>query len=316
MSTNTSNKDRRDWTVFLILLPIGNQPLFFQPLSFDILTPMSWLDTFLTPGAGPGGDGNFEFQPFVVFEPTSTPSPAVNPTLSNTPPPTASSTPNPTTSPTSVWTPPPPPDDDEVPPPPALCTDPAANNQGSPLPCTYTPISSPLVGTSASVPANTNIGPADGLVGNVVDGTYVVVNLSSSPIRVEGPSETNYDFVYYEREYGSGILMDRVILSISILNSGPYYVVFNWGDGIPDMNSNVGDVASSMGTENDNQPIDQPDTGELYGTDPLDTGILVDVDNAPSHPPVGYYSYCRSPKLVKTQPCMLKATEQNVRAFS
>jgi hypothetical protein len=27
-------------------------------------------------------------------------------------------------------------------------------------------------------------------------------------------------------------------------------------------------------------------------------------------------AYCRSPKLVKTQPCMLKATEQNVRAFS
>ncbi|MBM3126135.1 MAG: hypothetical protein FJZ87_13860, partial [Chloroflexi bacterium] len=74
MSTNTSNKERRDWTVFLILLPIGillmlvagqiairivpfwrvaggmessldpetgsgNQPLLFQPLSFEILTP-------------------------------------------------------------------------------------------------------------------------------------------------------------------------------------------------------------------------------------------------------------------------------------
>jgi hypothetical protein len=54
----------------------------------------------------------------------------------------------------------------------------------------------------------------------------------------------------------------------------------------------VGDVAQSTGTEYDNQPIDSPvDDGQLHGTAPLDTGILVDVDNAPSNPPKGNYSY-------------------------
>jgi hypothetical protein len=60
--------------------------------------------------------------------------------------------------------------------------------------------------------------------------------------------------------------------------------VFNWGDDIPDNNSNVGDVASSSGTEDDNQDIPY---SELYNN----TGILVDVDNAPSNPPAGIYPY-------------------------
>jgi hypothetical protein len=85
--------------------------------------------------------------------------------------------------------------------------------------------------------------------------------------------------------------MDSVIISIS-MDDIDYYVVFNWGNGTPDNNSNVGDVVTNTGTENDNQHIDG---SELYDPDgggsAPDTGILIDVDNAPSNPPPGDYWY-------------------------
>ncbi|HET7145362.1 MAG TPA: hypothetical protein VFI68_15180, partial [Anaerolineales bacterium] len=124
-----------------------------------------------------------------------------------------------------------------------------------------------------------NTGAPDGSLGTISDGSYIVINLSPSPIIVNGPSDTNYDFVYYEQPSGPGIQMDRVILSISTDNT-TYYVVFNWGDGNSDANSNISNVAP----EGDNQPIN---SSQLYGA----TGVLVDVDNASSHPPVGSYQY-------------------------
>lgn len=358
MATSSTNRERRDWTLIIFLLPLGiilmlvagqiairlvpswrvdggmqssldpetasrNEPNQIQPISFDILTPMTWLDSFLTPGPGSAGDG-IVFPPFIILEPSQTPSPTASATASETAvtptvtPTATAGTPNST--PTRK-----PGDDDECtdpaasnnggplpctyPPttctnpaatnnggplpctfPPTTCTDPAANNNGGPLPCIY-PSPEPLVGVPGSVPGNTNTGAPNGAVGTIPDGSYVVINLGGNPIVVTDPSETNYDFVYYELPSGNGIQMDSVILSISTDNT-VYYVVFNWGDGTPDTNSNVGDVASSLGTENDNQPIDNPvDTDELYGTSPLDTGIAVDVDNAPSNPPPGDYQY-------------------------
>jgi hypothetical protein len=146
------------------------------------------------------------------------------------------------------------------------------------------------VGTLVTgTPSGFNVGAPDGDIGNVYDGQYVVINLTLSPIIVNGPSDTNYDFVYYElyRPSTDDIAMDSVILSISS-DGTTYYVVFNWGDGVADDNSNVGDVTTNTGTEDDNQSIS---TTELYGTSPLQTGILVDVDNAPSAPPPGTYQY-------------------------
>ncbi len=324
MATSSTNRERRDWTLIIFLLPIGIllmlvagqiairlapnwsvdggmqssldpknasglQSGLIAPISFDITTPMSWFDSYLTPGPDSVNDG-ISFAPFVILEPSLTPSPTASTT-----PVTPTVTPTATTI-TPTWTPTKKPtdDDDDTPTPtapPTTCTDPAANNFNGPLPCIY-PSPTPLVGSPASVPGNTNIGAPDGSVGNIPDGSYVVIDLGGNPIIVTDPSETNYDFVYYELPSGSGIQMDSVILSISILNTGPYYVVFNWGNGTPDNNSNVGDVALNTGTENDNQPIDSPiDTGELYGTAPQDTGILVDVDNAPSNPPAGNYQY-------------------------
>jgi hypothetical protein len=339
MATSSANRERRDWTLIVFLLPIGillmlvagqvairlvpnwsveggmqssldpqtaskNQPGQIQPILFDILTPMGWLDSFLTPGPDSGNNG-ISFAPFIILEPSLTPSATTSATATDTAV-TPSVTPTATTT-TPTWTPDPPDDDDTPTPPAPKCTDPLATNVGGPLPCTYPPTTctdplannnggplpciypnpSPLVGSSASVPGNTNIGAPDGAVGGIPDGSYVVINLGGNPIVVTDPSETNYDFVYYELPSGAGIQMDSVILSISTDNT-VYYVVFNWGDGTPDNNSNIGDVASSTGTENDNQPIN---SSELHGTAPQDTGIAVDVDNAPSNPPPGNYQY-------------------------
>jgi hypothetical protein len=161
-----------------------------------------------------------------------------------------------------------------------------ANNNGGLLPCIY-PVSSPLVGSPASVPGYTNIGVPDANIGGVANGFYFIINLGLTPIIVNGPSDTNYDFVYYEFANPVNISMDSVIISISS-DGTTYYQVFNWGNGIPDDNSNVGPIASSTGTENDNQTIQATD---LHGSPPNQTGILVDVDNAPSNPPPGSYSY-------------------------
>ena len=311
MTANSTNRERRDWTLIIFLLPIGillmlvagqiairlvpswsvdggmgsnldpetaakNDPGQIQPISFDILTPMGWLDSFLTPGPDSVNDG-ISFAPFIILEPSLTPSPTTSPTASGTAV-TPTATPSATTT-TPTWTPTKKPKDDDDPTPTAstTCTDPDANNQGDPLPCIF-PVTSTPEGLPTSVAVAT--GTPDGTVAGIPDGYYVIVTLSSNPIFVYGPTDTNYDFVYYERDTGTDVDMDQVILSISS-DGSTYYVVFNWGDGVADDNSNVGDVA---GSENDNQSI--PYT-ELHNN----TGILVDVDNAPSNPPVGTYQW-------------------------
>jgi hypothetical protein len=122
------------------------------------------------------------------------------------------------------------------------------------------------------------------------NGGYTVIDLGTNPIIVNGPSDTNYDLVYYENqnEFGN-IWMDQIIIGISqFSNGGSFYVVFFWGDGIPDNNSNVGDVAANAGAEVDNFEIE---ASELHGVPPTQTGILIDVDNAVSAPPIGIYRY-------------------------
>ena len=147
----TPTRERRDWTLLVFVIPIGiilmliagqiairfvpewnvnadmqsnldpntlpnqkNAPV--QPILPAILTPLGWLDTFLTPGAGSGDE--VLFPPFVIFEPSATPEVTL-------PPPTVSTQPSPTvptpTAPTVIVTPPPtgtkPPDEGEETPP-------------------------------------------------------------------------------------------------------------------------------------------------------------------------------------------------------
>jgi hypothetical protein len=149
-------------------------------------------------------------------------------------------------------------------------------------------VTSTPVGTQVPVPADI-VGSPNLSIYSLADGNYIVIDLGANPISVNGKLDTDYDLVYYENINlinCLGICIDQVIIGIS--NSptgGPYYEVFNWGDGVADMNSNVGDVA---GLEEDNQPIN---IGELYGTIPYQTGIAIDVDNATSNPPLGPYQY-------------------------
>lgn len=335
----TQDKRRRDWGIIILILPLGvammmcvgqqairmspswsvsgdmnssldpesapkQNALVVPPISDDILTPVTWWDTFLTPSGE--SDSVVVFPPFITFEPSASPTVTASPTETSTPTPTSSVTTTPTP---PTQTPTKKPDDDTPTPvttcqnpaasnfggplpctfPPTTCTDPLANNNGGPLPCIY-PVTSTPVGTEITPPVQIGVGTPDGSIGSIDDGEYIVIDLGSPILRVNGPSDTDADLIYYEQQAGSGVDMDMVIISIS-MDGAVYYVVFNWGDAVPDNNSNVGDVTTDTGTENDNQQIDQPDTGELYGTAPSDTGILIDVDNAPSNPPVGDYQF-------------------------
>jgi len=143
---------------------------------------------------------------------------------------------------------------------------------------------------TSTLPVGIDIGPPNGdhTTGFPVNGSSLILDLGSTPIIVNGPSDTNYDFVYYE--WGNGtppdVFLDCVILSISI-DGIAFYPVFYWGDGIPDNNSNVW----MFPPENDNQQIP---FAALYGTPPLQSGILVDVDNSSlSNPPNGSYRYLK-----------------------
>ncbi|MBC7879124.1 MAG: hypothetical protein H7Y59_18285 [Anaerolineales bacterium] len=323
-----TTRERRDWTLLIFIIPIGiifmliagqiairivpewsinagmqsnldpatapKQQAGLVPVLPEILTPLGWFDTFLTPNSGSGDD--IVFPPFIVFEPTATPSPTSSPTASPTITETATTPVTP--SPTVVTTVPSatptkkPPDEDDTPTPTIIVT---ATGTATPLPPIESTIDPSL--TIAPPPAEIEIGTPDGDVGSIAPGTYIILNISGRPIVVTGSSETNYDFVYYESDTGGGnVLMDSVVLGISQLADGSiFYEVFNWGDNNRDTNTNVdtndlpADLAcTSSPPECDNRVIPATD---LHPDSTGGTGILIDVDNAPSAPPAGSYDY-------------------------
>ncbi len=257
-----------------------------EPLRPEILTPPTWNDSYLTPM--PDGAAVETTITVVVFDPSATPS--VTPSTSPTTTVTVTSTPNPTNTPTSTTT-----------------TVPTNTNTGdkdprpSPTPSLPPPVTSTIdtstLSEIAPPPADLDVGSPDGTAANLNSGTYTVVDVTQGgvdpAITVVGPSDTNYDLVYYEWDTGSGIMLDDVIVGISQDSDGdPYYEVFNWGDGNPDENTSAdtGDLGVDP-SEIDNQAIAYSD---LYPDPPApgpQTGILIDVDNADSHPPPGDYPY-------------------------
>jgi hypothetical protein len=279
-----------------------------QPILPAILTPLGWFDTFLTPGADSGDE--IAFPPFVIFEPTSTPvvtasppptvitqPPTVvtdTPIVTASPPVTATKPPveeTPTSSPTTVVPP-----TTAVPPttvvPPTTAVPPTT--VVPPVPVTSTP-----VGISVTAPPELEINtPPDGTPGLINPGTYTVVDLGTG-VDVSSPADGNYDLILYEAlvPLGTGTLiqMDQMIIGISNDPTGSsFYEVFYWGDNNPDENTNVDFTNLPADTnplctedECDNRVI-QADT--LY-PDPAGTGILIDVDNAPSQPPPATYRY-------------------------
>lgn len=274
-----TNREKRDWTLIIFIIPIGiilmmiagqiavrivpqwsvnagmkslldpqtapkQQVGFVQPVLPEIFTPLGWFDTFLTPNANSGGD--IAFPPFVVFEPTATPSPTASP---EEPSPTVTKTPTtPAPSPTTVTTVPSatqtkkPPVDEETPVPP---TKTPVTPTATPPTVTPPPVTSTIDPSLTELPPPPEIGlTPDGNPGEIMPGNYVIVNLGGNPVVVVGASETNYDLVYYESNAGGNVLLDRVIVGISqwtdlTLPGSVYYEVFNWGDNIRDTNTNV-----------------------------------------------------------------------------
>ena len=270
-------------------------PNSVAPVRSDILTPMAWANTFLNSQTT---DSDAAVVPLVVLDPSATPTntPAVSPTPSPTStPPTLTATPSPSPTPSASPTP------TSVPPTKKPKDPPTAtpNPTQPPVTSTIDPAMTQLAGS----PPGLNTGNPDGSSAtgsNFPDGSYYVMDLGSNPIIVNATPDANYDLVFYEDENpdGSGLVaMDQVIIGITNDPSGStYYQVFNWGDGVPDTNTNVDTTTLGLpNAEADNQTIS---TSDLY-EDPAATpppsnsqvGILIDVDQAPSNPPAGSYQY-------------------------
>jgi hypothetical protein len=102
-------------------------------------------------------------------------------------------------------------------------------------------------------------------------GGDLILDLGATPITVP---HVSFDLVYYERENPLGfVALDWVIVEIGTSATGPWIQVFNWGDGVPDNNTNI--ASYSAGGELDNESIPLTD---LYGTPPFQTGVSIDVD--------------------------------------
>lgn len=181
--------------------------------------------------------------------------------------------------------------------PPTTCEDPAATNYGGSLPCVYPPTPPATVPpgyTENTPPGQIEVGsPPNGSIGSIVDGTYIIINLS---LVVSSTPDNNYDLVFYEYNNGGSVYLDWIVIGITNdaddTDGISYYEVFNWGNVTPDTNSNVGDVAQTTGTEDDNQQVNLTELHDADGGGSApQTGILIDVDNATSAPPPATYNY-------------------------
>ncbi len=339
--TTIKQRERRDWALLIFLVPIGIMLIIIvgqlavrmvptwsvdagmgsnlepdsdsarpfallQPILPQILTPVAWAESYLTPS------GDVSFPPFLTFEPTATPSPtAATPSpTENTPTATATVSPTSTVTVTVTSTPPTPTktntDEPDTPTPSATVS--PSPTTPSPSPTTPSPSPSPTTpsptgvistmppsyGTPAPIPSQVGVGTlpdntnpsSDTNVGTVLDGTYIVVNLS---VTVSSSPDDNYDLAIYEYNSSGYVYMDWMIVGITNSSDGSqYYEVFNWGNGNPDTNSNLGDVAGEI----DDQQVDG---SEFYDPDGAGTapqsGILIDVDTASSSPPPATYNY-------------------------
>jgi hypothetical protein len=276
-----------------------SQPGFpIQPLDSAILTPPIWIHAFLTPG-----------QVIPTRIPITPIIPTITPELTHIPP-----TNRPSVTPTSTgiflfFTP----TEATTPNPPLSKT---ATNTAAPVPTetsaitllptsiitateTWTATSMPteIAGSSATPTATSvytdpppgEIGPIpDGNVYNLPAGGSLTLALDSS-IHVNG--HNGYDLVYYELPMGSGIWLDWVTVEVG--DGSNWYTVFNWGDNIPDSNSNMDFTKLPYPVMTPFPPPEEPDQRDI----PSDylypfpgTGVAIDLDGVV---PPGTYPYIR-----------------------
>jgi hypothetical protein len=167
------------------------------------------------------------------------------------------------------------------------------------LPCVYpTPTGYPSTPDPtwtliSPVPPEVNTDVPDNNPVDLDNGNFFVLDVSSNPVVVSLTPDNYYDLVFYEYNSWGVIYMDHIIIGVSQNSDGSiYYEVFNWGDDIPDTNTNA-DVTTLPPSplcvpnqECDNYEIDPANLYPNPGT-----GILIDVDTATSQPPPGTYNY-------------------------
>ena len=83
-----------------------------------------------------------------------------------------------------------------------------------------------------------------------------------NPIVVDG--DPDWDLVYFERDGGGEVVyLDLVVVRIGVSLTGDWYVVFDWGDNVPDWNTSVGSYGADGGEDaNEAVPMTELD-GEL-----------------------------------------------------
>ena len=221
---------------------------------------------------------------------TTTPTPAMPATMAPLPSPTEIMSDTPTSTPTDTLTPSP----TDTPSPtltPTATFTPAVTLTHTPTPtdtaiatATATlapsPTSTPQLCAGDIPPGEPNIGPPNGSFAEIPCNSSIELDLGSQTIT----SHSGYDLVYYEHAGCSGICLDwvRVDVCTDAACTNPV-TVFNWGDDVPDTNTNVASFAA--GGEIDNEDI--PAAALLNGT-----GITIDVD-AFGPVPAGGYRYIR-----------------------
>jgi hypothetical protein len=341
----TADDERRDWGIVIFIIPIGiillliagqiavrmipHWSLFanmrsgldpmadsahpsslFQPILPQILTPMAWSESYLTPG------GDISFPPFVVFDPgfTSTPTPKTPRTVTPNSTMGATNTPAAPTSTPYIFIPSPtssgggntsvPATNTSAPPPQSTNTStntPTPSSTSTPTD-TATATSSP---TNTSIPGNPSTvpppsgevtappdvtNPPDNNPFDLAPGNYTIIDVSANPVIVSN----SYNIIFYEYDVGGNIRLDQIIIGIMVNAADSYYYqVFNWGDNIADSNTNADfnilppdGSPTCLEPECDNRIIPLANLYPYPGT-----GIVIDVDTAPSLPPPGVYNY-------------------------
>lgn len=143
-------------------------------------------------------------------------------------------------------------------------------------------------GTLTAVSIDLEIGTPDGDTGFIPDESYVIINLST-PIVVNEFQDGNYDMIIYEflvAPDDDRIQLDNIIISISTDGTN-YYQIFNWWDNAPNNNTSISQHPTPLPLEIDNYVIFSLD---LYGAS-LQSGILIDLEDALSNPPAGDYYF-------------------------
>ena len=128
---------------------------------------------------------------------------------------------------------------------------------------------------TSTAPPEINVGPPDGNVISPPAGSIYTLFISPAITNNNDPAAP--DFVFFERDTGSGIALDTVIIELSA-DGTTWTQVFNWGDNNPDTNSNVSAALGPVcgGTEYDDCPIPP---SYLYSSNGFATGVTIDIDS-------------------------------------